>query len=188
VTVRCGAKHAIRGFNDSLRSELIHERSSVKLVMVQLPAVNTPQFDWARTHMSRTPRPVAPVVQPEVIADAVFRAACRPAREYWIGFSTLKVILARVAFAGQETSRSVEAGRADNLFEPVHDLHRTRGSFGAESARSALIARGPVARLAPYVATFVGCVGFGLLLAANGARNAKRGSWSGRSLRPLRLR
>jgi NAD(P)-dependent dehydrogenase (short-subunit alcohol dehydrogenase family) len=197
----CGAKYAIRGFSDSLRCELIHERSSVKLVMVQLPAVNTPQFDWARTHMSRTPRPVAPVVQPEVIADAVFSAACKPAREYWIGFSTLKVILgnmvlpgfldwylARVAFAGQETSRSVEAGRADNLFEPVHDLHRTRGSFGAESARSALIVRGPVARLAPYVATFVGCVGFGLLLAANGARNAKRESWSGRSLRTLRLR
>ena len=88
----CGAKHAIRGFTDSLRAELIHAGSAIKLIIVELPAVNTPQFDWARTHMPREPRPVPPVVQPEVIADAIFRAAVRPDREYWVGWSTLKVI------------------------------------------------------------------------------------------------
>lgn len=77
----CGAKHAIRGFTNSLRSELIHDRSRIKLTMVELPAVNTPQFDWARTHLPRQPRPVPPVVQPEAIADAIYRAAHHPKRE-----------------------------------------------------------------------------------------------------------
>src|SRR5262249_9180654 len=112
----CGAKHAIRGFTDSLRSELIHAGSAIQLTMLELPAVNTPQFRWARTHMPRQPRPVPPVVQPEAIAQVVYRAAMRPEREYWIGWSTLKVILgnmllpgfldrylAHVAFEAQET-------------------------------------------------------------------------------------
>ncbi len=102
----------------SLRTELIHDRSDISVTMMELPAVNTPQFDWARTHMPRQPRPVAPVVQPEVIARAVFDAVQHPRREYWIGWSTLKVILgnivlpafldrylAKVAFQGQETRR-----------------------------------------------------------------------------------
>ena len=89
----CGAKYAIRGFADSLRTELIHTNSAVALTIVELPAVNTPQFDWARTHMPRQPRPVAPVVQPEAIADIIFRAAHYPKREYWLGLSTLKAIL-----------------------------------------------------------------------------------------------
>ena len=79
----CGAKHAIRGFTDSVRCELIHARSRVALTMVELPAVNTPQFDWARIHLRRKPRPVPPVVEPEAIAAAIFHAACRPRREYW---------------------------------------------------------------------------------------------------------
>jgi short-subunit dehydrogenase len=115
----CGAKHAIRGFLDSLRAELIHAGSDINIVMMELPAVNTPQFDWARTHMRRQPRPVPPVVQPEVIAEATYRAALRPRREYWIGWSTIKVILgnillpswldrylANTAFDGQETRPS----------------------------------------------------------------------------------
>src|SRR5947209_8883388 len=138
----CGAKHAIRGFTDSLRTELIHERSRIQLTIMELPAVNTPQFDWARTHMPRQPRPVAPVVQPEVIARAVFEAVRSPSREYWIGWSTMKVILgnmvlpafldhylAKAAFGGQETSRPVEPGRLDNLLSPVDQMHRTRGRF-----------------------------------------------------------
>jgi NADP-dependent 3-hydroxy acid dehydrogenase YdfG len=176
----CGAKHAIRGFTDSVRAELIHERSRIKLTMVQLPAVNTPQFDWARAHMPRTPRPVAPVVQPEVIADAVFAAAQRPRREYWIGFSTLQVILgnmllpgfldrylARACVSGQQTDRPVAIDRRDNLDTPVHDLHRTRGSFSAESDTSAPVISGGLARLAPYAAALLGSIGVGLLILAS---------------------
>lgn len=173
----CGAKHAVRGFTDSVRSELIHDGSAIYITMMELPAVNTPQFDWARTHMPRQPRPVAPVVQPEVIADAVFRAALAPKREYWIGSSTLKVILgnmvlpgfldrylARAAYEAQETRTPVSRSRKDNLFEPVHDRHRTRGRFGDESSNSAVVAAGPAARLAPIVAGSVVMVAAGLLL------------------------
>ncbi len=161
----CGAKHAIRGFTNSLRTELIHARSRIKITIVELPAVNTPQFDWARTHRAHQPRPVAPVVQPEVIADTLFRAALQPAREYWIGASTLAVILgnmlapglfdhylARTTVSGQETAAPVAPYRKDNLLEPVHDLHRTRGSFGSESSNGAIVVRGAIGRLAPVLA------------------------------------
>ena len=89
----CGAKHALRGFTDSLRTELRHDNVAVAVTIVELPAVNTPQFDWARTHMPRQPRPVGPVVQPEAIAEKIFAAALDPKREYWLGSSTLKAIL-----------------------------------------------------------------------------------------------
>lgn len=160
----CGAKHAIRGFTDALRTELIHEASAIRVTMVQLPAVNTPQFDWARTHMRGQPRPVAPVVEPDVIARAVFEVVGSPRRELWIGASTLKVILgnmllpglvdhvlARVAFGGQQTREPVSPDRADNLYAPVHQLHRTRGRFDAESARDAIAVSGSMARLLPVV-------------------------------------
>ena len=160
----CGAKHAIRGFTNALRTELLHERSAIQLTIMELPAVNTPQFDWARTHMARQPRPVAPVVQPEVIARAVFDAVRHPRREYWIGLSTLKVILgnmvlpafldrylAKVAFAGQETAQPVSSDREDNLLMPVHSLHRTRGRFGNEATEEAIVTNGSLARLAPVL-------------------------------------
>jgi len=172
----CGAKHAIRGFTDSLRAELIHERSRITLTMLQLPAVNTPQFDWARAHMARAPRPVAPVVEPEAIAEAVFRAACRPAREYWIGLSTLKVILgnmlmpglldrylAKVCVEGQQTDDPIGPDRIDNLYEPVRSLHRTRGSFSAESASSATISFGTLDRWVPHAATLLAGTLLGVL-------------------------
>ena len=139
----CGAKHAIRGFTDALRCELFHDASGVKLVMVQLPAVNTPQFDWARTHMAHTPRPAGSVLQPEAAARTIVAAATRPAREIWLGASTLKAILgnfvmpglldrilAHRAFRGQSTGERVLPSRQDNLEAPVAGLHRSRGSFG----------------------------------------------------------
>ncbi len=142
----CGAKHAIRGFTDSLRCELIHDRSRVKLTAVHLPAVNTPQFDWARTHARHEPRPVAPVMQPEDIADIVVKAAFRPVREYWVGQSSAMVILgnmvapglldrylAYTTVEGQETDRPVAPDRRDNLYDPVPGLHRTHGRFDAEA-------------------------------------------------------
>jgi short-subunit dehydrogenase len=148
----CGAKHAIRGFTDSLRTELIHDGSGIALTMVQLPAVNTPQFDWARTHRAREPRPVPPVMQPEAVAEAIFRAARGSRREYWIGRSTVMTIignmaapafldryLARHAYEAQDRNSAVPPSRSDNLFAPVPRLHRSRGAFGHEArARVAL--------------------------------------------------
>jgi NAD(P)-dependent dehydrogenase (short-subunit alcohol dehydrogenase family) len=161
----CGAKHAIRGFTDSLRTELLHAGSRIRVSMVELPAVNTPQFDWARTRLARQPRPVPPVVQPEVIAEAVFRTARSPRRELWVGWSTLKVILANALIpefldrylahnvvAAQQTEAAVSPMRKDNLIEPVHDLHRTRGSFDREASNTALTIPGPTARLTPIAA------------------------------------
>ncbi len=157
----CGAKHAIRGFTDSLRAELIHEGMPIRLVMVQLPAMNTPQFDWARTHMPRQPRPVAPVIQPEAAARAIVAAAQGSSREVWLGLSTVKVILAsmlapglldrflaRHAYESQERPAMVTRDRHDNLLQPVHELHRVRGSFGGEARAGAIALPGEMTRTA----------------------------------------
>jgi hypothetical protein len=172
----CGAKYAIRGFTDSLRTELLHDHSAINVTMIELPAVNTPQFDWARTHMRRRPRPVPPVVQPEVIAQAVFRAALHPRREYWIGVPTIKVILAnmfapglldhylaRSTVSAQQTPVATAADRKDNLIGPVHGLHRTRGSFGAEARVRAVTVAGPTARLMPVLLGGIIVVGLAVL-------------------------
>ena len=179
----CGAKHAIRGFTNALRTELIHDRSAIQLTIMELPAVNTPQFDWARTRMPHQPRPVAPVVEPEVIADTVFEAVGHPRREYWIGLSTLKVILgnmvlpafldrylAKVAFAGQQTGRPVSADRKDNLLHPVHSLHRTRGRFGKEANDQALVMSGSLGRVAPVMIGAILLFATGMLTAATARR------------------
>jgi short-subunit dehydrogenase len=189
----CGAKHAIRGFTDSLRAELLHARSRIKLVTVELPAVNTPQFDWARTHLPRQPRPIAPVVQPEVIAEAIIRAVLWPRREYWVGLSTVKAIvanlvlpqlldryLARVAYDGQMTKAPILSGRQDNLTVPVHALHRTRGSFGQGALGSALILPGPTVRLAAVIAGAVLAFGLGAAMQSLAAPRARIGGRSGR--------
>jgi short-subunit dehydrogenase len=165
----CGAKHAIRGFTDSLRCELIHDRSGVTLSMMQLPAVNTPQFDWARTHRAWAPRPVGPVMEPEAVAEAIYQAAHGNRREYWIGSSTVKVVLgsmvapsfldrylARHAFEAQDRDIGVKPNRSDNLFFPVAGLHKTRGSFSLEAKDhtvpfSGLLVRAALAGLAIIV-------------------------------------
>ena len=152
----CGAKHAIRGFTDSLRAELIHDRAGITVTIVDLPAVNTPQFDWARAHLPHTPRPMGTPIEPEVVADAVFRAAHGSWREYWLGLPTLLTIvantvlpgyldhyLARTAVAGQQTKTLLPPGRRDNLDRPVGYLHRTRGSFTAEAGTHARLFPGP---------------------------------------------
>jgi len=157
------------------------------LTVIELPAVNTPQFDWARTHTARTPRPVPPVVQPEAIAEHIFRAASRPWREYWLGFSTLEAILgnmvlpafldrylAKVAFDAQETRRPVSSDRKDNLLAPVHDLHRTRGSFGDQAADTIIALQGPLARLMPLIAASLTGLSIGLLLRRASANAPRR--------------
>lgn len=138
----CAAKAAVRGFTDALRSELLHEGSRVRLTTVYLPAVNTPQFDWARSSLPRRVRPVPPVFQPETIARRVVNAAVRAPREVWIGRSTLEAILgtaaapawldrmmARKAWEGQMTDEPVGAPQPGNLYEPVPERVGAHGRF-----------------------------------------------------------
>ena len=138
----CGAKFAIRGFTDALRSELEHDKRRVRLSMVQLPAVNTPQFDWARSRMHKRLQPVPPIYQPEAIAREIVRAARDAPRELWIGRSALKAIvgtlllprlgdriLATEGYGGQLTAEAARPDRPDNLFEPVSGDRGAHGRF-----------------------------------------------------------
>lgn len=144
----CGAKHAMVGFTDSLRSELIHEGSNIHISVVHLPGMNTPQFSWCRTKLPRQPQPVPPIFQPEVAARAIVWAASHRRREVFVGWPTVKAIygqdvapgfadhyLAKNAWGGQETSEQVPANRPDNLFEPVDEDFAAHGIFD-ERARS----------------------------------------------------
>ncbi|WEX74148.1 SDR family oxidoreductase [Sinorhizobium numidicum] len=173
----CGAKHAIRGFTDSLRAELIHEGSKIALSAVHLPAVDTPQFDWARTHMNAQPRPVAPVYRPEVAADAIVRAALHPKREYWLGNRTSLIILGNIvapsmldrllaatAVEAQQTDRPANPDRRDNLFTPVGGLHRTNGSFGIEAGADAIAVSELGARITAVIGGVLIAAVFGALL------------------------
>ena len=141
----CGAKFAVRAFTDALRSELLHDKSNVRLTMLQLPAVNTPQFDWARNRMGGKPRPVPPVFEPEDIAELVFKAARDAPREVWIGWPTLKLIagaiavpgyldryLAKSGYEGQVTAET-ETDPEGNLFEAKANGHTARGRFANEA-------------------------------------------------------
>jgi NAD(P)-dependent dehydrogenase (short-subunit alcohol dehydrogenase family) len=143
----CGAKHAINGFTSSLRCELLHEGSNVRVTVAQMPAVNTPQFSWVRSRLPNMPQPVPPIYQPEVAARAVVFAADHPRRrEYWVGASTAATLaanklapalldryLARTGYASQQTSQPDEPGRPDNLMRPVDGPagtdHGARGRF-----------------------------------------------------------
>jgi hypothetical protein len=142
----CGAKSALRGFIDSLRSELIHHRSRVKITMVQLSAFNTPQFDWGKTCGTKQPQPVPPIFQPEVAAEGIYYAALHPRRELWVGWPAVKAIvankfipgiidriLARKGYSGQHTDDPLPPGRRDNLYAPVPGDHGAHGRFDARS-------------------------------------------------------
>lgn len=142
----CGSKHALQGFLESLRAELLHEGSNVHVTMVQLPALNTPQFSWARTKMERKPQPVPPIFQPEVAAEAIVWAAHNPRRELYVGWPTVKTILgnrvlagladrylARTGYESQQTDEPVEPDRDDNLFEPVPGEFGAHGEFEQEA-------------------------------------------------------
>jgi NAD(P)-dependent dehydrogenase (short-subunit alcohol dehydrogenase family) len=139
----CGAKSAIRGFTDSLRCELIHHRSKIKLVMVQMPAVNTPQFTWNRVKSGlRHPQPLPPIFQPEVAGRAIYWASQKAPREMWVGASSVMAILVQkfaprigdlwLAFTGyksQQTPDPIQPGRPDNLYEPA-DTSKDFGAHG----------------------------------------------------------
>ncbi len=138
----CGAKHAVQGFLDSVRPELDHQDSRVRLCMVQLPAVNTPQFEWARTHMNGKPQPVGKIYQPEVAARAIYFAAHSHRKEVWVGSTTVQAILgdeaasflldeylAETGIEGQAAKTPVSSDRKDNLFEPVPGDFAAHGRF-----------------------------------------------------------
>lgn len=142
----CGAKFGIRGFTDSVRTELMHDGSNVWITMVQLPAVNTPQFNWCRTKLPDHPQPVPPIYQPEVPAEAVYWAAHHRRRELDVGGSAVKAIfgnkvaprladwyLARTGYISQQIRDMPVNGRVDNLFEPVAREAATHGMFDTQA-------------------------------------------------------
>ena len=146
----CGAKFAIRGFTDSLRCELMHEKSAVRVTMIQLPGLNTPQFTSVRTTLKRQPRPVAPVFQPEVAAEAILFAADHRRREVWVGGNTVTIILAnhlapwvadrflaKTNVDAQQTPMPLPDERPDYLYEPLPGDQGAHGIFSDEAkARS----------------------------------------------------
>ena len=130
----CGAKHGLHGFTESLRGELLQEKSRVKVTMVQLPALNTPQFEWSRSKMQVQPQPQPPVFQPEVAARAILWAASHPRPELKVGAGLIDRYLARAAHREQAASVSVPPDRQDNLWEPIPGDHGARGPFDRQAA------------------------------------------------------
>jgi short-subunit dehydrogenase len=138
----CGAKHAIQGFTEAIRSELIHDKVNVHLTMVQMPALNTPQFSWCKTNFEKKPRPVPPVFQPEVAAEAIYYAAYHRKREMYVGFKNTLILignkffagfgdwyLAKKAYGSQMLKERVERNRPSNLWEPA-DTDKDFGTHG----------------------------------------------------------
>lgn len=138
----CAAKHAVQGFNDSLRSELLHDRSGVAVTMVQLPALNTPQFDWVKSRLPNRGQPVPPIFQPEVAARAIVYASQHPRREFWVGWPTVKAIvgnriapgfldryLAQRGYASQQTGEPRPPDQPHNLWHPLPGDHGAHGRF-----------------------------------------------------------
>jgi NAD(P)-dependent dehydrogenase (short-subunit alcohol dehydrogenase family) len=141
----CGSKHAIRGFTDSLRTELRHEHSNVRLTAVHLPALNTPQFGWCRSKLPNHPQPVPPIYQPELAAQAIWWAAHHRRREVWLGATTAATIVAnviapglldrylgRTGVKGQQTDEPI-GRRPDDLFTPVEGDHGAHGVFDSRA-------------------------------------------------------
>jgi NAD(P)-dependent dehydrogenase (short-subunit alcohol dehydrogenase family) len=148
----CGAKHAVNGFTEALRTELMHEHSAIHVTVVQMPALNTPQFSWVLSRLPRHPQPVPPIYQPELAARAVVYAADHPRRkQYWVGSSTVGTLvgqklapalldryLARTGYDAQQTPEPVPADRPHNLWEPrdADDDHGAHGIFDARAHRA----------------------------------------------------
>jgi short-subunit dehydrogenase len=142
----CASKHAIEGFYDSLRTELIHDKSDIKTCMVQLPAMNTTQFGFVKSRMPNKPKPMGEIFEPEVAARAIVYASQHNRREIYVGPSTVKAIignkiapwyadrvLAKSGFKGQMTDEPEDPQRKDNLWEPLPGDHGAHGPFGSKS-------------------------------------------------------
>ncbi|RKF12624.1 SDR family NAD(P)-dependent oxidoreductase [Roseovarius spongiae] len=180
----CGAKAAVRGFTDSLRTELEHENSAIRLTMVHLPAVNTPQFDWARTKMGAAPQPVPPIYAPADVARQILRAADTCPREMWIGAPAVESILGTLAVPAimdrmmardawdSQMGEALETGaRPDNLFTPVDRDMGADGRFGSRTRGDVTAWPAGAVRLGLAAAGVVGVLGAGWLV----AQAAKRG-------------
>jgi len=179
----CGAKHAIQGFTESLRCELLHDGSRVHVAIVQLPAMNTPQFDWVKSRMPREPQPVPPIYAPEIAADAIVWAATHRRRELSVGGTTAAVIwgnkiasglldryLANTGYESQQTDEPADPDRPDNLWAPLPGDHGAHGRFAERSMCSS-----PQTWANEHLGIFLG-------LAAGGAALA----WSARQWRRRR--
>ncbi|HWB50042.1 MAG TPA: SDR family oxidoreductase [Stellaceae bacterium] len=185
-SVYCGAKYAVRGFTDSLRSELLHDGSKVRLVMVHLPAVNTPQFDWALNKTGSRPQPVPPIFQPEVPARAIVDAALDPrGREVWVGLPTWKAIianklapglldryLAKNGYSGQLTEEPTPLDAPANLFRSVDGDYGAHGRFD-DRARSVSV-EAEIARHRGMVAAAIAALGLGAAAVSVGATRLSR--------------
>jgi short-subunit dehydrogenase len=173
----CAAKHAMQGFTESLYSELIHDGSNVHLTMVQLPAVNTPQFEWVRNRLPRKPQPVPPIFQPEVGARAIVWAAENRRRELVVGLSAMKAIeanklvpgmldrfLAKNGYRSQQATEPDEPGRADNLWDPAPGDWGSHGRLDAMAKNFSWALWADTHR--PVIAAALAVVGLGLLAAS----------------------
>lgn len=145
----CAAKHAVVGFTESLRCELLHDKSKVNVTMVQLPGINTPQFEWIRNRLPNTPQPLGTVFQPEVAARAAYAASRTRRREIFVGMPALKPVLgdrlapglmdhymASIVYEGHQTDTPENPNRSDNLYTPVAGDHGARGRFNARAKES----------------------------------------------------
>jgi short-subunit dehydrogenase len=201
----CGAKHAIAGFTDSLRCELIHDRSNIHVSMVNMPALNTPQFGWVKSRLKRKAQPVPPIYQPEVGARAVYWAAHHRRREIYVGLPTVEAIvgnkvapalldhyLGRTGYNSQQTQEPEDPNRPNNLWEAVGGDHGAHGAFDGRAHAHSLETWADLHR-AKLVAGAIALAGLGtvaaagegIALARKGARAIKRDLrvWSHRLLR-----
>ena len=172
----CGAKHAIEGFTESVRCELMHEGSQIRLTLVNLPAMNTPQFSWVKSRLPRKPQPVPPIYQPEIAARAILWAAKHARRELNVGMPTSVVVagnklapglgdwyLARTGYDSQMLPERAEEGRPHNLWQPLPGDHGAHGDFDDRAHRRSLqlwatTHRGLVAALGVGAAALVACL------------------------------
>jgi len=142
----CAAKHAVQGFCDSLWCELLHDKSNVRVTMVHMPALNTPQFGWVKSRLPRKAQPVPPIFQPEVAAEAIYFAAHNPRREFYVGLPTVKAIvankvapglldryLARTGYDSQQYDGAEDPNRPHNLWQAIPGDHGAHGAFDARA-------------------------------------------------------
>ena len=178
----CGAKSALRAYTDSLRCELIHDKSEVHITMVHLSAFNTPQFDWGRSCMPNQPKPLGKIFQPELAARAIYWAATHRRRELWVGMPAVEAItgtrvipgmldrkLAHEAYEGQQDIEPVAPDRRDNLYQPVEGKHATHGRFDAKA-----VDRSGELWMAIHRGKVVAALGVGAIVAGLTARRWRR--------------
>jgi NAD(P)-dependent dehydrogenase (short-subunit alcohol dehydrogenase family) len=182
----CGAKHAIRGFTESVRCELLHDKSAVQIKMVELPGLNTPQFEWIRNRMPRKSKPVGTIYEPEVAARAIVWACDNDRRELYVGLPSVEAIvgdkvmpglldqyLARTVYEGHQRDEPEDPGRPDNLWEPVAGDHGARGPF-SDRAKAKSFQLWATTHRRSIVGALAGAVG-GYLMFRMATRERRRG-------------